>query len=326
VDVRVVRPGGVERRDVDEVKELLGQPETIVWVDIPALDTEAEHLLSEVFGFHPRAVNDCANRNSIPKIHVYPDEVFVVLHAPEPGKGGHVHYVELDQFIGPGVLVTVHGPLNPALEPEVALVETAAVARRLESGRLHPTNAFELSSAIVTALANRMRTYLDARTSEVWKLEQQVTGGQSFDAEEFLDEMFRVRHGLLAVKNMAVISSGLYGRMATVEAFGGDGQRLLADHVDQFQRILTIADGQKDYLQGVIEFFQTQTNTKMMIAAERLAVIAAVTLPITALSSIMGMNVIVNSQSDPVFITVLLLIMLATSILLLNWAKRRGWW
>jgi Mg2+ and Co2+ transporter CorA len=138
--------------------------------------------------------------------------------------------------------------------------------------------------------------------------------------------MFRVRHGLLAVKNMAVISGGLYGRMSTLEVFGPDGQRLLADHVDQFQRILTIADGQKDYLQGVIEFFQTQTGTKMMIAAERLAVIAAVTLPITALSSIMGMNVIVNSQSDPVFIAILLLVMVATSIMLLYWAKRRGWW
>ena len=34
----------------------------------------------------------------------------------------------------------------------------------------------------------------------------------------------------------------------------------------------------------------------MTIAAERLAVIAAVTLPITALSSIIGMNVIVNDE------------------------------
>jgi Mg2+ and Co2+ transporter CorA len=44
----------------------------------------------------------------------------------------------------------------------------------------------------------------------------------------------------------------------------------------------------------VIEFYQTRTGTKMTIAAERLAVIAAVTLPITALSSVVGMNVIVN--------------------------------
>ena len=59
-----------------------------------------------------------------------------------------------------------------------------------------------------------------------------------------------------------------------------------------------MADGQKDYLQGTIEFYQARTNTKMTIAAERLAVIAAVTLPITALSSILGMNLIVN-EDDP---------------------------
>ena len=43
-----------------------------------------------------------------------------------------------------------------------------------------------------------------------------------------------------------------------------------------------MADAQREYLQGVIEFYQTRTNTKMTIAAERLAVIAAVTLPVTA--------------------------------------------
>ena len=53
---------------------------------------------------------------------------------------------------------------------------------------------------------------------------------------------------------------------------------LLDDLVDQFQRIAAVAEGQKDYLQGVIEFYQTRTNTKLTIAAERLAVIAAVTL------------------------------------------------
>ena len=82
----------------------------------------------------------------------------------------------------------------------------------------------------------------------------------------------------------------------------------------------------KDYLQGVIEFYQTRTNTKMTIAAERLAVIAAVTLPITALSSVMGMNVIVNSSTHYVALAVLLVIMAVMSCALLVWAKRKGWW
>jgi Mg2+ and Co2+ transporter CorA len=238
-----------------------------------------------------------------------------------------VHYVELDQFIGPNYYVTVHGPLNPAVKPDAALVETRTLARRLETGRLRPAAPFDLSAAVVGALTGRMRDYLAALTQEVWKLEQQVTAGRLGNAEVFLDEMFRVRHGLLAVRTMATLGREVYGRMATLEVFGADrGQGLLTDIVDQFQRIATMADGQKDYLQGVIEFYQTRTNTKMTIAAERLAVIAAVTLPITALSSVLGMNVIVNNSTHWLALTVLLLVMLVMSAILLVWARRKGWW
>jgi Mg2+ and Co2+ transporter CorA len=64
----------------------------------------------------------------------------------------------------------------------------------------------------------------------------------------------------------------------------------------------------------------------MTIAAERLAVIAAVTLPITSLSSVLGMNVIVNESTHWVALSVLLLIMLAMSLILLRWAHKQGWW
>jgi Mg2+ and Co2+ transporter CorA len=327
VDVRLVTGDGVARREVGDLEKLLGHGEGVVWVDVPACDAEASRVLSEVFGFHPQAVRDCEQRNPVPKVHVYPDHVFVVLHAPEPGASGHVHFVELDQFVGPNYFVTVHGPLNPAVDPDAARVETSTLARRLDSGRLRPTSAFELSFHVVTALTGRMRAYLTVLTQEVWTLEQQVTAGQMGDPEQFLDAMFRVRHGLLALRTMAMLSREVYGRMATLTVFGtGTGQSLLTDIVDQFQRIATMADGQKDYLQGVIEFYQTRTNTKMTIAAERLAVIAAVTLPVTALSSVVGMNVIVNDSTHYGVLVVLLAVMVVMSAALLVWAKRKGWW
>ena len=94
--------------------------DAVVWVDIPDCDQQAVDVLSGVFGFHPIAVRDCVERNHVSKVHIYPEYVFSVLHAPKVGKRGHVHYVELDQFVGRNYLVTVHGPLNPAVPPEVA--------------------------------------------------------------------------------------------------------------------------------------------------------------------------------------------------------------
>ena len=70
----------------------------------------------------------------------------------------------------------------------------------------------------------------------------------------------------------------------------------MRDVLDQYERVASIAQSQLEFLQGVTEFYRARTDTKMTIAGEKLAVIAALTLPITAISSVMGMNVIVNDS------------------------------
>lgn len=324
--VRFISDSGVELCPAGDLPAQLSRPDGLVWVDIPEWNEQAERTLTSTFGFHPLAVRDCANRNQVPKIHRYHDHLFLVLHAPQPGAGGHVHYVELDQFIGERYLVTVHGPLNPAVDQAAAMVEVDAMLARLASGKLRPHKAFELSYALLTVLTGRLRSYTAELTKDVWKLEQRVTGGHLGDPESFLDEMFRARHGLLTVSTMSALSREVYGRMATIKAFGpGLGDSLLLDAVDQFHHLSVMADSQKAYLHGTIEFYQARTNTKMTVAAERLAVIAAVTLPITALSSVLGMNLIVNDETQWVALVAILAVMLAMSTTLLVWAKRKGW-
>jgi magnesium transporter len=327
MDVWLVTSGGVEQKRVDELEMLIALGEGLVWVDIPAPDEEGVRVLTEVFGFHRLAVRDCVERNQVPKIHAYSDHVFLILHAPERGQGGTVHYVELDQFIGPGFLVTVHGPLTPAVPPEVALRETRAVLRRLESGRLRVSSSFELSYAVVSALARHQEAFVSTLAQEAALLEQRLMSDELTDPEEFLEELFRARHELLVVRTMASLSREIYGRMVTLERYvPGASLSLVADLTDQFTRVSGLADGQKDFLQGVIEFYQTRTNTKMTIAAERLAVIAAITLPITALSSIYGMNVIVNDRTVVPQLALVLVVMASMSLILLRWTKRQGWW
>ena len=325
MDIRRVTADGIRELSAEQ---LTSSPSDggVLWVDVPEWDDEAAAVLTERFGIHPRAAEDCARRNPVPKVHAYPGHVFVVLHGPEVGAHGHIHYLELDQFVGADWVVTVHGPLNPAVPLEAALAETRAIARRIESGRLHPASAADLSFAIVSALSGRLRDHLVAMTEEVWRLERRVTGGDGGDPEQFLEELFAVRHGLLAVWTMATLTCEVFGRMATLHMWPDDEHRLLFDLEDQFRRLSRMAEGQREYLQGVIEFFQARTNTKMTIAAERLAVIAALTLPITALSSVLGMNVIVSTHTHVLSLVVLLAVMAVMSAGLLEWSKRKGWW
>ena len=317
----------VETHPVADVEALLARDDVLVWVDIPECSDEAVALLTDVLHCHPLAVRDCMQRNRVPRVRIYPHQQLLILHGPERGPSGHVHYLELDQIIGERYVVTVHGPINPTVPPETALRETEAVRRRIEAGRLRPTSPYELSYAVTSALTHRLESFIEELTSDVWQLEQRVTGGHMGNPEEFLEELFQARHGLLAVRTMGALGAEVLGRIAALEArIPADDRPLVADAVDQLERIRGLADGEREYLQGVIEFYRARAETKMTIAAERLAVIAVVTLPITALSSIYGMNVIVNGHTRAGQLIAVLIVMVVMSAALLTWAKRRGWW
>src|SRR3954453_18462735 len=319
--------GALQAHPVSAVEDLLRREDTVVWVDIPECGDEAVALLTDVLHCHPLAVRDCMQRNRVPRVRIYPHQQLLILHGPERGPSGHVHYLELDQIIGDNYVVTVHGPINPVVPLETALCETEAVRRRIEAGRLKPDSPHELSYAITTALNQRLESFIEELTSEVWQLEQRVTGGHMGNPEEFLEELFQARHGLLAVRTMGALGAEVYGRIAALEnRVPADDLPLVTDVVDQLSRIKGLADGEREYLQGVIEFYRARSETKMTIAAERLAVIAVVTLPITALSSIYGMNIIVNTRTHVPALIVVLVIMAVMSAMLLTWAKRRGWW
>ncbi|MCW2805475.1 MAG: putative magnesium and cobalt transporter [Propionibacteriaceae bacterium] len=327
MELRWIDAAGLHDAQLSELSALRTRPDGFLWLDIPIWSDEAEEILSQEFRFHPMAIADSRERNHVPRVHVYPDHLFMVVHAPEIGTSGHVHYLELDQFIGEKFLVTVHGPINPAVPIEAALRETQDVVRRMKAGRLHPTSPFGLIYAIVSTVARREAALVADLARQVGLLEQRVMAATDDEPQIFLGQLFTARHELLTIRTMASQGGEIYRRAIKLATFAPpEGIALLTDLLDQYNRVAHISESQLDFLMGVTEFYRARTDTKMTIAAERLAVIAAVTLPITALSSVMGMNVIVNDRSRWLLLGILVTVMIVTSALVLRWARRQGWW
>ena len=328
MELRWIDSDGVSGRDLAELPDLRQRTDGFLWLDIPEWGDDAEAMLADEFGFHPMAISESRNRNHIPRLHVYPHHVFIVVHAPEIGARGHVHYLELDQFVGEDFLVTVHGPLSPKVSLEAALRETNAVAARMENGRLHPTSPFGLTYAIVSSIARREAEMVAEIAREVGLMEQRVMAeDDEKDPQKFLSQLFAARHELLTIKTMASQGSEIYRRAIKLTGFAPpEGLELMKDVLDQYETVAHISDSQLVFLMGVTEFYRARTDTKMTIAAERLAVIAAITLPVTAISSVMGMNVIVNDHTLIVPLVLLLAVMATMCTLMLIWTKRQGWW
>jgi Mg2+ and Co2+ transporter CorA len=327
MDVRFIDKDGAHVRDSDDVVELFMHDDGFFWADVPVWDAEIGAFLDGL-GCHPRVIEACQQRNYVPIVHTYNDHAFVTTQSPLLGAAGHVHLLELDQIIGHNYLVTVHGPLSPIVDPAQALLETQTVLRRIESGRFHPTTPLELSYAITSAVARRQGELINRVAEKLPGLEKEVMASQLREPEALLETMFLIRHELITGRTMAAQCYDVWTRMAGLRRLVDDDEerRFARDLADQFERVRSIADGEGLFLSGVIELYQTKVDTKMTVAMERLAVIAAVTLPITAIASVYGMNMIVNSHTKYIELFIVLAIMLAISGLLLRWAHRQGWW
>jgi Mg2+ and Co2+ transporter CorA len=341
VDVYSITSSGVEQRPADELKLLLQQPDGLVWVDLPIGQADEAAVLSGLFGFHDLAVRDCIERNHISKIHFYDEHVFMVLHAPELGSGGHVHYVELDQFIGPNYLVTVHGPLNPIVNPEVAFADTRHVLQRIERDELRPRTPMELSYAISSALVRREIDLVAGLARESGRLEQQVTDDdRDDDPEALLEDLFEVGHQLLAIRTMATHTAETYRGMARrVRSVADQDKPLIGELADRFEMVRSMADGQKEFVHGVIEFFQTRASTHMTIAAEALATtavqqnndmrritawVAIIAVP-TAVTGFFGQNVPYPGFGERAGFVASIVIMICAAAVLFAIFKTKKW-
>ena len=78
------------------------------------------------------------------------------------------------QFVGEDFLVTIHGPLSPKVPLEGGTAGDQRSGGADDSGRLHPTSPFGLTSAIVSSVARRKAQMVADIAGEVGLLEQRV--------------------------------------------------------------------------------------------------------------------------------------------------------
>jgi magnesium transporter len=77
-----------------------------LWVDLEAPSIPESLLLSDTFGFHRLAVEDAMSAGQAPKVEAYDGYLFAVLKGAD---------AEVDCFVGPGFLVTVHWSASTAI-------------------------------------------------------------------------------------------------------------------------------------------------------------------------------------------------------------------
>ncbi|PKM15275.1 MAG: magnesium transporter [Gammaproteobacteria bacterium HGW-Gammaproteobacteria-2] len=101
-----------ERHDIalDDISETLAaDSKGFVWIGTLEPDEPLMQTLQHEFGLHELAVEDAHHAHQRPKIEVYGDSLFIVLHTAQ-AVNGEIAFGETHIFLGPRYLVTVrHG-------------------------------------------------------------------------------------------------------------------------------------------------------------------------------------------------------------------------
>src|SRR5215212_3958400 len=100
----------VDDLPIQQVPNALKDPQARIWIDIQAASEQEQKLvLSDLFHFHPLAVEDVINEVHVPKLDDYGGYLYLVVHSLLSGeKPMDVHTKEIDVFVGQNYLITVH--------------------------------------------------------------------------------------------------------------------------------------------------------------------------------------------------------------------------
>ena len=94
---------------LDEISDVLAQPDTFVWVGLVEPDEPLLEKMQEEFGLHELAVEDAHNAHQRPKIEAYGDSLFIVAQTAQL-ISGNIAFGETHIFLGKRYLLTVrHG-------------------------------------------------------------------------------------------------------------------------------------------------------------------------------------------------------------------------
>jgi Mg2+ and Co2+ transporter CorA len=260
----------------------------------------------------------------------YADHHFSAINGLARGSDGRLYFHPLKLFLTPTTLVTVLGPTSSSLTSDIARRELADVRQRLDSGQLRPATSFELVGAI---RSEEMRTHEDLITessARVAQLERDVSQKDPVKAEALMQDLFDLRHDLEAIRTSAAQAAESFANLIeTMELQEGLMQtdlRRVRNSQQGFRHLQHMADLEREYLQEMIDLFQTRVSTELNRFVRKVTAWGSIGIAWTVIVGLYGMNFANMPELGWRWgYPAVIVLMLIVGVLLALLFRRRGW-
>lgn len=259
----------------------------LVWVDVQSPTQDEVRGLMEEFNIHPLAADELLTPTLRPKVDLYPEFVYLILHFPvisHKHEGGKEQ--EIDFIVGKKFLITTHYDLIDPLHEFSKVFEVNSILERSNIG----DHAGFILFYIMKELYKMLDRELDHINRDFIDIEAKIFGGKERDMVNAISHLNR---DLLNFKqtlrpHKEVLESF---EIAGTKFFGQDFSYYLRTIVGEHYKISAILDGHRETLLELRDTNDSLLTTKTNEIMKTLTVMAFVILPLTFIVSLFGMNV-----------------------------------
>jgi magnesium transporter len=293
------------------------------WVNVEHPGALERGWLEDHFDFHALDLEDVLSRNQRPKIDVYDDYLFIVLHFPVfDRQAGRLGTGELDLFVGPDYLVTIP---NQPLQPVEYLFERCRSKEEMREQLFSRGSGYLLYRLVDDSfdycfpMLRKIGNKLDA-------LEDEIFDGRS---EEVVRDISNVKQEIINFRKVIRPQRPVLRDLEKVKtrylASDLDLEIYFDDIVDAHERIWDMLENYKEVVEALAETNESVISHRVNDILRVLTSISVIVLPLTLIASIWGMNVGVPGQGNETDFFVLIGLMAIMFVAMAGYFHRRGW-
>lgn len=310
---------GRKLRDItlDEISDFVMMPDVFIWVGLHEPDEALLLKLQQEFDLHDLAIEDAHHAHQRPKIEMYDESLFIVLHTAQV-IAGKIEFGETHLFMGRNYLVTVrHG----------ASLSYAPARKSCEQNRellsLGPSYALY---AVLDFIVDNFMPIVNTFKQELHELEQDIF--QDTFKREVIERLYLLKRELVTLRLAVSPLQDILNQLMRVH--GGlvreEIRPYLRDVFDHAARISEATNTMGELLTAAMSVNLAMVSVGQNEVVKRLAGWAALLAAPTLIASWYGMNFhhmpeLGGEYAYPILIGVTISICVGLFI----WLRREKW-
>lgn len=294
--------------------------EGLTWIDLESPEKAELDAIAQKYNLHPLVVEELAQRSDRPKVDLYDQAMYLILHFPTLR---HESYSseEIDFVIGKDFLITVHYQPVDALREVAGIFEINAVLQKNKNAG----HAGFLFFTIIQKLYHSLEERMESVSHDLETAKNRIFRGEERAMVERLSSLNRT---LLDFRISLKSHGNIWNSFENVggEFFDKKFSYYMAAITGEYTKTWNMLEGNKEILSDLRETNDSLLTTKMNETMVHLTMMAFVVFPLTLIAAIFAMRTedipLIGTEGD--FMKVIAIMAIVT-VFIFVFFKYRKW-